>query len=245
VRRYSDETAVNNDSLQVKGRVADVVKEAGATTPQTLIATLKQGTNVTAISSTTAQGKLYSLVTFDDPADPGLTLEGWVNHDSFGPTTVDAGTTHKRTCGGGTIAIVTSVSDACVIPCQPAGSCPPGQVCTGAGFAENDDGSPGAAVSFCRLAPPPIDAGTPPPVDASVPTAVDASILATIDASVLTTIDASLPPLKLPTVIRALPGAGCTARYQREGIICRLKCTQDSDCSFTPNSHCQSGLCNP
>jgi hypothetical protein len=251
VRRYGDEVAINNQPLTVKGKLADVVKEAGATTASTLIATLKKDTQVTGIANTTVQGKQFTLVTFDDPSDSGVTLEGWVNHDSFGPATKDAGVNKRRTCGGGQVAIVTADSDTCVTACSSAVPCPsPNLTCKGDGFAENADGSPGAGVTFCIAQAPP-----PPPVDASVPppASASASASASTPASASGTPPAassSAPPQPpkpvFPTVIRVsgVP-LGCPGNYAREGMICRLRCQVDADCAGTGGSQCQATLCNP
>jgi hypothetical protein len=219
VHRYgSDETAVPNTPLTVSSNLADAVRSAGPTTAQTLIATLKKGTAVTGIANTTVNGAVYTLVTFPDPSASMVTLEGWVKQSYFSGNQQDAGVIKRRVCGGGQIAILTAQSDECVIACSNGVSCPAADACTAHGYAENADGTPGAAVTFCVPAPP----------------------------QTVTTASAA-PQSHLPTTARAtgVP-LKCPPNYQHDGVVmCRLSCQSDADCGGTPGSHCQNSLCLP
>jgi hypothetical protein len=241
VKRYPDEALLDGGAaLTVRAFVADVVKEAGATTPQTLIATVKKGTTVTAVANETVLGVVYTLVTFADPSTPGNTEEGWMNHHkAFDYIPIDAGVIKRRACPAGQVAILTGDGDQCVLACSAAVACPGNLACSGDGSSENLDGTAGPDISFCIAGTPPtpgaVDAGAPAPaaVDAGAPPAA---------------VDAAAPPaVHKPTVTRAqgLPPKCLDPAYQQEGIVCRLKCTAATDCAATTGSQCQAGLCNP
>lgn len=133
----------------------------------------------------------------------------------------------------------------CSVPCAADPNCPPGQICDATSIA----GQPGATIKVChagqRSAPSPAPAPPPPPP--------------THDAGTLPSPPPSAPPLP-PVILDAgarprppppsllpiktlLVGGACATGYTSVGKFCRLECTNDSACAFTPGSRCAQQKC--
>jgi hypothetical protein len=242
VKRYDDETKLDQVAATIQWTVANVKTEAGA---GELVSVLKKGTEVSKL----AEHSTYTLITFGDPATTDKKLMGWVGKSVFTAEVakvVDAGKVHPKCGTGEGLLLLEGGDERCVTVCTTDAQCPRGYSCTGDGpLSEN--GGVGKMIRFCNLAGKRVEDAGAAPVDAGKDsgTTADAGATATDAGSVKDAgMDAGKADAGAATkaITAKKNGLGlCPLGYVVSADICRLACTKDGDCGAA--GRCQTGKC--
>ena len=224
VSRYPDESPVNHVSLTTVWTISDVRTQSGAGAGE-LIADIVKGTDVDKI----AERQGYYLVVFTDPSDSTRKEMGWVSQAIFSPEPV-----HKHIalkCQTGVPILLQGGLELCVTECTSDSQCSRGWSCTGDGVLSNN-GSPGNKITYCLPASVFTDGGAPPPPP---PPVADAG--------------PTPPPVadaggggNAVVCVKQNPPGKCPNGFKVSNAVCRLPCTQQTDCKG-PQPKCNNGLC--
>lgn len=177
IKRYpTDETALDGDATVLAPTAAARTAAPGGA----IVATLKQGTNVTQL----VEHNGNYLVTFDDPKDATRRLEGWVGKGAFQPPkAVTKAVVKVPKCVAGEMLSIGGDDGLpkCRKSCQEDTDCTKPAACEGlSGADEKGNIIPFNTVLVCYTEPPPVvkDGGAPhPDAGAGAATKPDAGMI--------------------------------------------------------------------